>query len=104
MRCTIGAMFSHPDLLLALGAGYTALSLLTFLVYAYDKAAARAGRRRVPERQLLVLGLLGGWPGGWLAQQLLRHKSAKPTFLWRFWISVGLHLMALGLGWRWLAG
>ncbi|WP_307720873.1 DUF1294 domain-containing protein [Pseudoduganella lutea] len=38
-------------------------SLATFLAYFLDKRAARAGRRRTPERTLLLFGLAGGWPG-----------------------------------------
>ena len=76
---------------------YAGASLLCFMLYAIDKAAARAGRRRTPERRLLMLGLLGGWPGAALAQQLLRHKSSKPAFLWRFWGGVALHVGVFGL-------
>jgi uncharacterized membrane protein YsdA (DUF1294 family) len=70
------------------GALYGALSLLCFVVYALDKAAARAGRRRTPESTLLLMGLAGGWPGAVLAQQWLRHKNAKAAFQWRFWTTV----------------
>lgn len=97
-------MFTDAPWTLWLGSLYAGMSLLTFMVYAYDKLAARAGRRRIPERDLLLLGFCFGWPGAWLGQQLLRHKSSKGSFLWRYWISVGLHLMLLGLAWRWLAG
>ena len=60
---------------------YLALSLLGFLVLAHDKRAARKHRRRVPERRLHLLELLGGFPGAFLAMGLLRHKSSKPSFL-----------------------
>lgn len=67
---------------------YVGASMLCFLVYALDKSAARAGRRRTPERTLLLLGLCCGWPGGLLAQRLLRHKSSKQAFLMKFWLTV----------------
>ncbi len=38
-----------------------------------------------------MLGLACGWPGGALAQHWLRHKSAKPAFLWRFWCTAALN-------------
>jgi uncharacterized membrane protein YsdA (DUF1294 family) len=63
-------------------------SLATFAAYARDKRAARTGRRRTPERTLLLLGLAGGWPGGWLAQRLVRHKSSKASFQAKFRWSV----------------
>ena len=50
------------------------------MFYAADKSAARAGRWRIPESTLLMLGLCCGWPGGIVAQQWLRHKSVKPSF------------------------
>lgn len=67
-------------LLAGLNCGLT--SLITYAVYVLDKSAARRGRRRVPERTLHLLALLGGWPGALLAQRQLRHKTAKPRFLW----------------------
>ncbi|AVR96536.1 DUF1294 domain-containing protein [Pseudoduganella armeniaca] len=71
-----------------------ALNLLTYVVYARDKAAARAGRRRTPENTLLLLGLLGGWPGALVAQRRLRHKTAKTSFQLRFWLTVIVNLGA----------
>lgn len=66
-------------------ATYTLLSIVCLLAYAFDKAAAVAGRWRSSERSLLLLGLVGGWPGGLIAQQLLRHKSSKAAFRIAFW-------------------
>lgn len=50
-------------------------SALTFLIYGGDKLAAREGWRRAPESTLLVFGLLGGWPGAIIGQQIFRHKT-----------------------------
>jgi len=73
---------------------YVAMSFATFIVYALDKRAARLGQWRVKESTLHVLALLCGWPGALLAQHLLRHKSAKPTFRRVFWLSVALNILA----------
>ena len=67
---------------------YLAVSILSFVVYAVDKSAAGTGRRRVPERTLLLLGFAGGWPGAIVAQQMLRHKTQKASFRRAFWVSV----------------
>ena len=79
----------------ALGAFYACASVVCFAAYALDKSAARAGRRRTPERTLLLLGLTGGWPGGLLAQQWLRHKTSKQSFQIKFWLSVAINLGVL---------
>ena len=73
---------------------YGALSLVCFLAYAFDKSAAIAGRWRSSEQSLLLLGLVGGWPGGLFAQQLLRHKSSKGSFRRTFWATVVLNVIA----------
>jgi len=75
------------------GGAYLAVSLACFLAYALDKSAARAGNWRTPEAYLLLLGLVGGWPGGLLAQQWLRHKTSKAAFQWKFHLSVALNLV-----------
>lgn len=72
---------------------YAAMSLLCFMAYALDKSAARSGRWRIRETTLLMLGLLCGWPGAVLAQQLLRHKTTKPSFQIAFWVTVLLNVV-----------
>ena len=67
---------------------YIGLSLLTFFAYAVDKSAAINGRKRTPEKTLHLLSVAGGWLGALLAQQLLRHKCSKPSFVAVFWITV----------------
>lgn len=73
---------------------YLGASVVCFVVYVADKSAAIAGRRRVPESTLIYLGLVGGWPGAIVAQQVSRHKSNKTTFRSAFWVSVILNVLA----------
>ncbi|MES2130385.1 MAG: DUF1294 domain-containing protein [Pseudomonadota bacterium] len=73
---------------------YLCASVACFLAYALDKSNARKQGRRTPERTLLLLGLACGWPGGWLAQRWLRHKTSKPSFLWKFWLTAVLNVGA----------
>ena len=65
---------------LAAVAALLVLNAATAVAYAVDKRAARLARRRVPERTLLVLGLLGGWPAAQVARHALRHKTRKASF------------------------
>ncbi len=74
---------------------YIGLSLLAFLAYSLDKSAAINGRRRTPEKTMHLLGLAGGWPGALLAQQLLRHKCSKGSFVAVFWITVEANVTVL---------
>jgi len=78
----------------AVGLAYLGASLACFAAYALDKSAARRKERRTPERTLLLLGLAGGWPGGLLAQQWLRHKTVKQPFRRLFWCSVVANTIA----------
>ena len=80
-----------PVVLLA----YAVASAVTFLAYAWDKAAAERGAWRTRESTLHTFALLGGWPGALLAQAWLRHKSRKASFQWMFWCTVALNCGAL---------
>lgn len=71
---------------------YLAASLVAFAAYAIDKSAAGRGGWRIQESSLLLFGLAGGWPGALLAQVLLRHKSSKTSFRFKFWVTVLLNL------------
>ena len=69
-------------------------SVLSYLMYGWDKSAAQNSRRRTPESHLHLMDLLGGWPGALVAQQQFRHKTKKPSFQWVFWLTVGMNLVA----------
>lgn len=81
---------------------YAVMSLVTFVAYGVDKRRARLGRRRISERSLHRLELLGGWPGGLLGQRVFRHKRRKRSYMVRFWAVVALH-GAVWAGGLWLA-
>ena len=80
-----------------IGAIYLALSILAFAMYTADKRAAQTNRWRTPEITLLLVGLIGGWPGAAVAQQVLRHKTKKLSFRTRFWFTVILNVLAFVL-------
>lgn len=77
---------------------YSAMSLLSFCLYGFDKYRATHHAWRLRENMLHVVDLMGGWPGGYVAQHYFLHKIWKKPFQYVFWITVMLH----NLAWIWL--
>jgi uncharacterized membrane protein YsdA (DUF1294 family) len=81
---------------------YLVLSGVTFMAYGWDKVSARGGHWRTQESTLNGLALLGGWPGGWIAQYAWRHKSRKTSFQVEFWsaalVNVGVLVFLVFFG------
>ena len=76
-------------------------SLWAFVAYGIDKRRAQTGNRRVRESSLHLLALVGGSPGGFVAQRVFRHKTQKISFQLVFWMVVLLHLGVVGsVGYR----
>lgn len=67
---------------------YIASSGIAIFAYAFDKSAAMNRRWRTQESTLLMIGLLGGWPGAWIAQRIFRHKTQKTSFRFAFLFTV----------------
>lgn len=72
---------------------YLAMSGVTFIQYHEDKFRAQERRWRISESRLHLLELCGGWLGGYVAQQVLRHKSSKPSYQVKFWAIVAVHFV-----------
>ena len=79
---------------------WLALNLAAVLVFGYDKAIAGGTRRRVPERTLLTIALIGGSPGALFAMGFFRHKTAKPAFRRAMMVIVAAQLILLVLVYR----
>lgn len=65
-------------------------SRMSWLQYSFDKERAEAGMNRIKELTLLMGDLVGGWPGGFIAQRKLRHKTRKWSYQLRYWAIVAL--------------
>jgi len=68
-----------------------AINLGTYFAYAHDKKRARTHGWRIPEVQLHLFELMGGWAGAFVAQRRLRHKCSKGSYQAAFWFIVLLH-------------
>ena len=82
---------SSPTMLGILGV-FGLLNLITFLTFGYDKAGAAAGNRRVPEKVLWTLALVGGSAGALAGMKLFRHKTRKISFQLVMGLIVLMHL------------
>lgn len=56
------------------------INLVTAIMYAKDKLAARAGHPRIPERMLWTLNVIGGVLGAWFIFFWMRHKTQHSSF------------------------
>ena len=76
-----------------------AVNVLAFAVYGWDKARSKVqGARRVSEKTLFLLALLGGSAGAVLGMRVWRHKTRH----WYFKYGLPAILLAqLALAW-WL--
>ena len=59
-----------------------AVNLIAFAVYGIDKYCARNNMRRVPEKTLFALALVGGSLGAFLGMRTFRHKTRHWYFVW----------------------
>lgn len=84
---------------------YALMSVVSLVLYGLDKRAARNNTWRIKERTLHTIDLLGGWPGGLVAQRLFRHKRRKTRFMIVFWLSVAPHAAIWGVVlYLWISG
>lgn len=94
----IGAASAAGKVPVLVASVYLVMSFITYLLYVWDKVSARGRRWRTQENTLLLAGLLGGWPGGLIAQESTRHKTAKASFQGAFWVATLLNVAALIFG------
>lgn len=62
------------------------------LTYARDKLSALRGNWRVPESSLHLIEAAGGWPGAYVAQHTMRHKTIQQSYQVVYWLIVAGHV------------
>ena len=71
-------MIPTPDIRVIL-VTVTSLNACVFILFAYDKYAARKNVKRISERTLLFLALIGPF-GAYGSMKVFRHKTQKIKF------------------------
>ncbi|MGI9213672.1 MAG: DUF1294 domain-containing protein [Methylococcaceae bacterium] len=74
---------------------YVFLSILTMVLYGFDKRHAIQGDWRIPELYIHILEIMGGWPGSLIAQIDFSHKTRKSPYRRR----LRLIIVAHGVAW-----
>lgn len=79
----------------------SAINVLAYALFAWDKRQARRHGRRVRERTLLLVAAAGGAAGAWAGMRQWRHKTRHLRF--RLLVPLLLALQtALAGAWLWL--
>lgn len=68
---------------------FVIMSIVAFFTMGHDKSAAKANKRRIPERTLWNLAILGGGLGAYLGMITYRHKTKHMSF------RIGFTLLAI---------
>ena len=68
-------------------------NLVAFSIIGIDKRLAVQQKRRVSEQNLLLTSAIGGTIGSGLAMLFFRHKTAKRSFLWKYFLIAILQII-----------
>ena len=69
------------------------LNGIAFLLMGYDKHSAQAQKQRISERTLLSFAFFGGTIGSGFGMLIFRHKTAKRSYLVKFWLIVIVQIL-----------
>jgi uncharacterized membrane protein YsdA (DUF1294 family) len=70
------------------------INIIGFLSMGIDKAKAKKGAWRVPEKTLFLFPLLGGGLGSWIGMYFFRHKTKH----WYFVVGIpAIFIIELGI-------
>lgn len=63
---------------------FLSINTISFLLFGFDKFLALKNKRRIPEKELFTIAIIGGAFGGLFAMLVFKHKISKAFFMWRF--------------------
>ncbi len=79
----------NKEILTLIALWFAVISVVTAAVTAADKIKAKRGSRRISEKTLFTLALLGGSVAEYFTMRLIRHKTLHKKFM------LGLPLMII---------
>ncbi|MBW4358909.1 DUF1294 domain-containing protein [Flavobacterium sp. NAS39] len=71
------------------------VNLIAFVLIGYDKQLAIKNKNRISEKVLLTWVVIGGTIGSSLAMSIFRHKTAKKSYLLKFFGIVSLQVITI---------
>ncbi|PKB16736.1 DUF1294 domain-containing protein [Flavobacterium sp. 5] len=74
---------------------FLVVNLIAFVLMGYDKKLAQNNKRRISEKTLLAFVSIGGTFGSGLGMLLFRHKTAKTSYLLKFWLIVAVQILII---------
>ena len=67
------------------------------MIYGVDKYCSRKKWRRIPEKHLLILAVMGGFIGGVIGMRVFRHKTRKSSFKTQFGLACIIPVIFIAL-------
>ena len=90
-------LMRHGDVIL----GYLLVfSLIAGIATIYDKGAAKANKRRIPENSLLLISLLGGSVAMYIVMRMIHHKTNKDKFMRGIPLIIALQALMIFFAYR----
>lgn len=74
---------------------FLTLNIIAFILIGCDKNLAQNNKRRISEKSLLTFVLIGGTIGSGLGMLTFRHKTAKRSYLLKFWFIVLIQIIVI---------
>ena len=74
---------------------FLVINIIAFILMGYDKKLAQNNKRRISEQTLLTFVSIGGTIGSGLGMLFFRHKTAKRSYLLKFWLIVIVQILIL---------
>lgn len=68
------------------------ISAVSVILTVYDKIAAKTGNRRIAEKTLMLLGLLGGAAAMLITMLIIHHKTRHAKFMIGLPVELILHI------------